>query len=110
MHHQPDRLRPGPAAVNGIIERLPGANTWVLTQQGQRVAIFCTKVLDRLLCRLLTVNVPPAPVELRDSLRTIDRHVRNNVSRAWLTVALHSRQVNESWRPGWLAGRLASDQ
>jgi hypothetical protein len=69
--------------VNGIIERLPGTNTGFLTEQGQRVAILCTEVHDRLLRPLLAANVPPAPVELRDAPRTIDRHVRNYVTRAW---------------------------
>jgi hypothetical protein len=72
--------------VNGLIERLPGSNTWVLTQEGQRVAIFYTKVHDRLLRPLLAANAPPAPTELRDALRTIDRHVRNYVTTARLAA------------------------
>jgi hypothetical protein len=42
----------------------------------QRVAVFYTKVHDRLLPPLLAANAPPAPIELRHALTTIDRHVR----------------------------------
>ncbi len=72
---------------NGMLERLPHSNTYVLTEEGQRVAIFYTKVHDRLLRPLLAANAPPAPPELRDALRTIDRHVKNNSEQARLTAA-----------------------
>jgi hypothetical protein len=32
--------------LNGLIQRRPGTNTYQLTADGQRVAIFCTKVHD----------------------------------------------------------------
>src|SRR5664279_6378407 len=35
--------------LNGLIERLNGTNTYILTDDGQRVAIFYTKVHDQLL-------------------------------------------------------------
>ena len=50
---------------NGLIERRPGSNTYQLTPDGQRVAIFYTKVHDRLLRPLLAADHPPAPPELR---------------------------------------------
>jgi hypothetical protein len=72
--------------LNGLIERLQGTNTYVLTPEGQRVAVFYTKLHDRLLRPLLAANSPPAPSELRQALATIDRHVRTYVS--------HSRMGN----------------
>jgi Mn-dependent DtxR family transcriptional regulator len=72
---------------NGLIERLPHSNTYVLTPEGQRVAIFYTKVHDRLLRPLLAANSPPAPAELRDALRTIDRHVKDYTELARLNAA-----------------------
>jgi hypothetical protein len=64
----------GRPRLNGLIERLEGTNTYRLTSNGQRVATFYTKV-HRLLRPLLAANAPPAPVELRTALGTIDRHV-----------------------------------
>jgi len=66
----------GRLRLNGIIERLPGTNSYVLTPEGQRVAIFYTRLQDQLLRPLLAADRPPAPPELRDALRTIDRHVQ----------------------------------
>ena len=62
--------------AKGLIERLEHSNTYRLTPDGQRVAIFYTKVHDRLLRPLIGANAPPAPPDLRDALRSIDRHVR----------------------------------
>ena len=42
--------------VNGLIRRQPHTNTYVLTDDGQRVAIFYTKVHDRLLWPLLAAT------------------------------------------------------
>ena len=72
---------------NALIERLPHTNTYVLTADGQRVAIFYTKVHDRLLRPLLAANTPPAPPDLRQALKTIDHHVRDYVDTARLTAA-----------------------
>jgi len=72
---------------NGLLERLPHSNTYILTSQGQRVAIFYTKVHDRLLRPLLASDVPPAPPELREALRTIDRHVKDYSEHARLPAA-----------------------
>jgi hypothetical protein len=58
-----------------LIRRRPGTNTYDLTSDGQRVAIFYTKVHDRLLRPLIAADQPPAPPELRRALATIDRHV-----------------------------------
>ncbi|MFC9555767.1 hypothetical protein ACFTWF_33605 [Rhodococcus sp. NPDC056960] len=72
---------------NALIERLPHTNTYVLTDDGQRIAIFYTKVHDRLLRPLLAANTPPAPPDLRQALKTIDHHVRDYVDTARLTAA-----------------------
>jgi len=45
----------------GLSRQLPGRNTYVLTLNGDRVAIFSTKVCNRLLRPLIAVNAPPAP-------------------------------------------------
>ena len=58
-----------------------------LTPEGQRVAIFYTKVHDRLLGPLLAADQPPAPLELRRALATIDRHVVGYADSARLAKA-----------------------
>jgi hypothetical protein len=82
MSYDLGRLR-----LNGLIERLEGTNTYQLTSEGQRVAIFYTKVHHRLLRPLLAAHAPPAPVELRTALRTIDRHVHGYIDAARLGKA-----------------------
>jgi len=72
---------------NGLIERLPHTNTYLLTADGRRVAIFYIKVHDRLLRPLLTGDQPPAPTELRQALTTIDHHVRDYIDHARLPTA-----------------------
>jgi hypothetical protein len=73
--------------LNGLIERRPGTNTYDLTADGQRVAIFYTKVHDRLLRPLIAADQPPAPIELRRALATVDRHVHNYIDTARLPTA-----------------------
>lgn len=70
--------------LNGLIERQQHTNTYVLTPDGQRVAIFFTKVHNRLLRPLLAADHPLAPSELRNALATIDRHVRDYIDEARL--------------------------
>jgi len=82
MSYDLGRLR-----LNGLIDRVPDTNTYVLTSDGQRVAIFYTKVHNRLLRPLLAGHQPPAPAELRDALRTIDQHVRSYIDHARLRKA-----------------------
>jgi hypothetical protein len=72
---------------NGLIRRRPGTNTYDLTPDGQRVAIFYTKVHDRLLRPLIAADQPPAPIELRHALATIDRHVHAYTGHARLGTA-----------------------
>jgi len=73
--------------LNGLIERREHSNTYTLTPDGQRVAVFYTKVHDRLLRPLLAANQPPAPVELRTALATLDRHVNQYIDNARLAKA-----------------------
>ncbi|MGA7273175.1 MAG: hypothetical protein WB239_19060 [Acidimicrobiia bacterium] len=72
---------------NGLICRRPHSNTYDLTADGLRVAIFYTKVHDRLLRPLIAADQPPAPQELRRALTVIDRHVRAYVDSARLVQA-----------------------
>lgn len=55
--------------------------------RGLRIALFYTKVHDRLLTPLCTAAQPPAPIELRDALRTIDTQVNSYIDRARLGKA-----------------------
>jgi hypothetical protein len=73
--------------LNGLIERREHTNTYDLTPDGQRVAVFYTKVHDRLLRPLLAADRPPAPPELRRALTTIDAHVRGYIDHARLGKA-----------------------
>lgn len=79
MSYDLGRLR-----LNGLIERIDGANTCLPTAERQRVAIFYSNVHHRLLRPLLAADAPPAPVELRQALHTIDRHVHGYLEQARL--------------------------
>ena len=74
----------GRLRLNGLIERLEGTNTYLPTAEGQRVAIFYSKLHNRLLRPLLAADAPPAPVELRQALHTIDCHVHGYIDEARL--------------------------
>jgi len=73
--------------LHGLIERIPHTNTYVTTPEGIRVAVFYTKLYRRLLDPLLDADRPPAPVELRTALRTIDSAIRDYVTEARLGLA-----------------------
>lgn len=73
--------------MNGLIERREHTNTYTLTPDGQRVAVFYTKVHNRILRPLLAANKPPAPPELRQALATIDRHINGYIDDARLGKA-----------------------
>jgi predicted MarR family transcription regulator len=68
----------------GLIRRIDHANRYVLTPDGVKVAVFYTKLHNRLLRPLLAADQPQAPAELRDALRAIDRHVDDYITRARL--------------------------
>jgi hypothetical protein len=77
MSYDLGRLR-----LKGLIRRLEHSNTYVLTPDGQRIAVFYTKIHDRLLRPLSAANAPPAPLPLRQALRTIERHVEDYIAQA----------------------------
>jgi hypothetical protein len=51
------------------------------------LAIFYTKVHDRVLAPLFTAGQPPTPPQLRDALRTIERHIDQRLAAARLPAA-----------------------
>jgi hypothetical protein len=54
----------------------------VLTKDGQRFAIFYTKVHNRLLRPLLAADQPPAPLPVRQALRVLDHAVTDYIDNA----------------------------
>src|SRR5208282_6520231 len=66
----------------GLIRRIEHTNRYVLTPDGAKVAIFYTKLHNRLLRPLLAADQPPAPPELRSALRTIDHQIEGYITRA----------------------------
>ena len=72
--------------LKGLIARVPHTNTYTLTPDGLRVAVFYTKIHNRLLRPLLAADQPPAPLELRRALRTIDRHIEDYIGHARLAA------------------------
>ena len=72
--------------LKGLIQRLEHSNTYVLTPDGQRFAIFYTKLHNRLLYPLLAANAPPAPLPVRQALRVLDRAVTDYLSEARMSA------------------------
>jgi hypothetical protein len=73
--------------LRGLIDRIPGTNTYTITPDGIRWAVFTTKIHDRVLRPLHAANKPPAPPALRQALATIDRHVNSYIAGARLKPA-----------------------
>jgi hypothetical protein len=74
--------------LHGLIERVPRTNTYTLTAEGVRVAVFYNKIHARLLRPLIaTGDQPPPPLELRRALATIDRIITDYVDHARLNPA-----------------------
>jgi hypothetical protein len=71
--------------LTGLIRRIEGTHRYVLTPDGVKVAVFYTKLHNRLLRPLLAADQPQAPPELRAALRTIDQHISGYITRARLT-------------------------
>ena len=71
----------------GLIRRIEHTNTYVLTPDGIRVAVFYTKLHNRLLRPLMAADQPQAPPGLRQALRAIDQHVDDYITRARLGKA-----------------------
>jgi hypothetical protein len=73
--------------LHGLIQRLPRSNTYMLTPDGIRVAVFYTKLQNRLLRPLLEADKPPAPIDIRRALATLERTVNDYVHAARLAPA-----------------------
>jgi len=58
-----------------------------LTPDGIRVAVFYTKLQDRLLRPLLDADKPPAPIEVRRAFTTLERAVNDYIHSARLAPA-----------------------
>jgi hypothetical protein len=70
--------------LTGLIRRIEHANRYVLTPDGIKVAVFYTKLHNRLLRPLLAADQPQAPPELRAALHAIDQHIGSYITRARL--------------------------
>jgi hypothetical protein len=73
--------------MTGLIRRIGHTNRYILTPDGIKVAVFYTKLHNRLLRPLLAADQPQAPPELRAALRTIDQHTSNYITRARLSAS-----------------------
>jgi len=73
--------------LGGLIRRIEHTNRYILTPDGAKVAIFYTKLHNRLLRPLLAADQPQAPAELRSALRTIDHHIDSYITRARIDQA-----------------------
>jgi predicted MarR family transcription regulator len=73
--------------LHGLVERQPRSHTYALTPEGIRVAVFYTKLDARLLRPLLESDKPPAPLELRRALATIEHVLADYVTNARLRPA-----------------------
>jgi hypothetical protein len=73
--------------LHGLIQRLPRSNTYVLTGEGIRVAVFYTKLQNRLLRPLLEADKPPATIGIRHALNTLENAVSDYLHNARLAPA-----------------------
>jgi predicted MarR family transcription regulator len=73
--------------LHGLIQRLPHSNTYHLTNEGIRVAVFYSKLQNRLLRPLLEADKPPAPIDVRRALATLEHAVKSYADNARLTPA-----------------------
>ena len=82
MNYDLRRLR-----LHGLIQRIPHRNLYTLTPDGIRVAVFYTKLQNRLLSPLLEADQPPAPPSVRQALATLEHAVADYVTAARLQPA-----------------------
>ena len=73
--------------LTGLIRRIEHTNRYILTPDGIAMAVFYTKLHNRLLRPLMAARQPQAPPPLRDALHTIDQHVDDYIDRARLGKA-----------------------
>ena len=68
--------------LKGLIVRLEHSNTYVLTEDGQRFAVFYTKDPQPAAATLLAANQPPAPLQVRQALKILDHAVTDYIDQA----------------------------
>ena len=73
--------------LHGLIERVAGTNTYTVTPDGLRVAVFYTKLHRQLLDPLLEADRPPAPIEVRRALTTIEHAIGDYITNARIRLA-----------------------
>jgi hypothetical protein len=73
--------------LHGLIQRLPHSNTYTLTPEGIRVAVFYIKLQNKLLRPLLDADKPPARNEIRRALATLTTAVTTYTTAARLAPA-----------------------
>ncbi len=73
------QVPPPTQAADQPIRRLPRSNTYVVISDGVRYAVFYTKVGNRLLGSSIAADHPPAALELRRALHTIDRSINDAI-------------------------------
>jgi predicted MarR family transcription regulator len=73
--------------LKGLVVRVHHTNTYTLTSDGLKTAIFYTKLDHRLFHPLLAADQPPAPPPLRAALATIERTCTDYIARAQLALA-----------------------
>jgi hypothetical protein len=78
---------PARLARNRLAERVPHRNQYALTPDGIRLAVFYTKVHDRVLRPLMAGGHPPAPPPLQEALRAIDTAITQRLDAARLPEA-----------------------
>ncbi|MDT3446872.1 hypothetical protein [Pseudofrankia sp. BMG5.37] len=72
---------------NGLIDKIPGRNSYTVTDDGLLFAHLYVKIYDHLLRPLMAPDRPNAPPELTDALDTLRRLVANQAAHARLPVA-----------------------
>lgn len=72
--------------LHGLIQRVPHTNRYLLTPEGIRVAVFYTKLHNRLLKPLLDADQPPAPPEVRRALAILEHTAADYAHQARLTA------------------------
>jgi hypothetical protein len=72
---------------NGLIAKRAHSNTYDLTLDGLKFAIFYTKVHDRVLRPVFAAGQPQAPPELTAAMRSIERHLDDRLAQVRLSTA-----------------------
>lgn len=81
------RLRRDDLTIEKFLHKVGQDHASFVTPDGVRVALFYTKVLDRLLTPLLAADRPPAPLPLRRALHVIDESVDSYIDHALIRRA-----------------------